>query len=158
MSSSVAWMTFFWKKIVAYTHTRSHVHTCRLCMLLCLTWFSRPVISAHGASWKWQTTQGKDMRQHCTVFLCICVCLCIFVRLHPAFFWLMECEGIMLIQFITGARWHSHYTGECVFVGICPCMAVFHTPRQVNGDSRSIENVPVLLSSVQKANIAESVH
>lgn len=27
----------------------------------------------------------------------------------------MECEGIMLIHFITGPQWHCYYPGECVF-------------------------------------------
>lgn len=47
--SSVAWIIFF-KKIWAYTQTHTHKHTCGLCMMLCLTWFTGPVISAHGTS------------------------------------------------------------------------------------------------------------
>lgn len=55
-----------------------------------------------------------------TVFQCVCVC--VFVWLHRTFSWLMECEGIMLIQFITRARWHSHYAGwvwGCVLMSVC---------------------------------------
>lgn len=51
------------------------------------------------------------------------VALLLWVRLHPAFSWLMECEEIMLIQSRTGAWWHRHYAGECVCLCLCVSLA-----------------------------------
>lgn len=88
----------------------------------------------------------------------ISVALLLWVRLHPAFSWLMECEGIMLIQSRTGARWHRHYAGECecMLMSVCVLGWVLSLHRQVNGDGGVAEVAPVLLSSVPKANMGES--